>query len=255
MERISLKNFEHFSGNWKTFVEVFRTKNIAIVRDSDMVDVNSAHSVFGTINQKYPGADLHPMNVDRWDYVSTMLAMGGHEQDKNIAEAAWYDAAVLASSPRQLFSRPLIRMLNGHVGKENLYVLTAREPYLKDITQEWYSTEMPGLVIESNILIRSDDTEDSVAFKVKTISRLAKMYDWVLYFEDAGKYVEAVLSEPGLENCFVVQHPLGKTEPTKAHDRLAVIGRYPAGCQGMYPSWLYVSKAIEESQNSSVAQY
>jgi len=161
------------------------------------------------------------------------------------ADDDWFKPEVLRVAQKYLYIRPVVEKTVNYYGPGRNFVLTSRNPYLKQSTIDYYADEFPKIRSE-NILIREDggiDMAHSAGFKVKNLKALAEIAPWVVFVDDSTDFTKAVI-DANIPNCLVINIPLGKTMPDFRHERLIVIKRYPEYLQAMYPLMFMVDRAI-----------
>lgn len=245
MERKPFVWREMFTGNWEFFQKVLSNPKTIIVYDIDGILLNSPDIVLKRFTEK-TGIKTNPAEIDRWDYLTSLAKNEGLSEDEvKHAEDGWYDPMVLSEAKRYLYIRPVIRKTVSYHGPDHNFVLTSRNPYLKQSTIESFDTHLPEIKTK-NILIRESggiDKTVSAAFKVENLRALAKIAPWILFVDDSVDFCEAVI-KADIENCVVVNIPLGKIMPDYRHERLIVIKRFPDEIQAMYPLMFMLDKAL-----------
>ena len=78
--------------------------------------------------------------------------------------------------------------------------------------------------------IKFEETE----FKSDHIKRLSKQAPYVVFIDDSTKYIQHVLDQ-SINNCFVINTPLGVIDFKPNNDHAFVIKRYPHNLQAMLP--------------------
>lgn len=250
MQRERLKLQDYFVGDWNLFVKVVNNPKTIYMYDADGIIINSSRDAVYNFNKKH-GFDLHSADIDKWLYLTEVAKKNNlGEEAIRTAEDDYYNPDVLEGSGRYFYIKPLIGMTMLLCGADNNYVLTSREPYLTQVTNKWFGQNVSEF-LQENILIREDADIKPTDFKVSEIKECAKRTPWVVFIDDSAKYVDAVL-DSNIENCLVINVPLGKIKQSRVHERLIVIDRYPQECQGMYLLYKAFEKAIQE--NNLVAQ-
>jgi hypothetical protein len=245
MERKSYIWSELFIGNEKLFQEVLRNSETIFVYDIDGIVTNSAKKVYKIWTEK-TGILAEPAEIDRWDYLTKLAGEAG--LSKYVIEHAeddWFKPEVLQAAQINLYIRPVIEKTIRYYGPDRNFVLTSRNPSLRESTINYFAKEFPRIKSE-NILIRENggiDLVNSAKFKVEKLQDLAKKAPWVVFVDDAIDFVKAVLND-GIKNCLVVNIPQGKVMPDFQHERLIVIKRFPDKIQAMYPFLDAVGRAI-----------
>lgn len=230
-----------FYGNWNLFKDAVSNPATIFVYDIDGILANSAKKVFKNFSIK-TGINVSPELATGWDYL-TEIATKEKLSPEVIAaaESDWYDPDVLRASQRFLHIKPTVLRTIDIAGRDNNYVLTSRNPGLKDSTFDWLNRELPVFKAE-NVLIREDKSIDSVAFKTQNLSRLSSLAPWVVFIDDAMSYIKGAL-EAKLPNLVVINIPQGLEMPDFTHDNLIVIKRYPERLQAMYPLYDAITRA------------
>ncbi|MFH1863682.1 MAG: hypothetical protein ABIJ85_02070 [bacterium] len=230
-EPYRLKDFV-FSGSTETLENILKSNDVLFLIDADGIIINSPKKILGNFENKY-GIKVHPSTIDRWDILSEIAKINGLPEDVvATANDEWFQPEPLLASQPYLHIRPLLKRLINRYGLENNYILTSRNPGLRDCTVEWFNRHFPEL--SNNILIRKDVSLDGGDFKVEEITKRARDHKWVVFIDDALNFAKQVV-ESNIENVFVINVPLGVTRPDFEGKNLLVLGRYPMGLQSMYP--------------------
>lgn len=230
-----------FYGNWNLFKDAVSSPETIFVYDIDGILANSAKIVFKNFSQK-TGIDVNPNLATGWDYLTEIATKENLDPEViAAAESDWYDPDVLRASQRFLHIKPTVYKTIDMVGPDRNYVLTSRNPSLKDSTMDWLNRELPVFKPE-NILIRTDKSVDSVVFKTQNLVSLSRLAPWVVFIDDAMSYVKGAL-DANLPNLVVVNIPQGLEMPDFTHDNLIVMKRFPERLQAMYPLYDAISRA------------
>lgn len=238
---------ELFKGNWDLFKEAVNSPNVVFVYDADGIIIDSPASVLLEFALKNR-VRTDKQEIDRWNYLTYIAQTAGLDETViKSAEDGWYKSEVLLEAPRYLYIRPVIDETISIAGIDKNFVLTSREPHLKESTLASLRIHAPEIP-EKNILIRSVDEANvkPTDFKVNCIKKLAEKASWIVFIEDSTKYIKSVL-DSGPENCLAINVPLGKIRPDFAHERLIVVERFPKRHQGMYVLLDMLSKARQDA--------
>lgn len=250
MERKPYYWREMFTGNWELFEKVLGNPETNIVYDIDGILMNSTKTVLKKFTEK-SGIKTDAREINKWEYLTELANKSGLDDDVvKHAEDDWFKTEVLESAQRYLYIRPVVEKTLEYYGPDKNFVLTSRNPYLKDSTIDTFRREFPKIKPE-NIFIRGNggiNMVDSANFKTGKIRELAKKAPWVVFIDDSTDFVEAVLRD-GIENCLVINIPQGKILPNFRHERLIVIKRFPEDLQAMYPLKFMIDKAIDNASN------
>lgn len=233
MERQQHNWQELFVGDWSTFTKVISNPETIIVWDIDGVLGNSPRAVFSDVYRRYR-LHAHPSQIDRWDYLSSLAKKRSMSEEAiQIIENGWYSTEVLEKSPRYLYMKKLVDLTTLYYGSEQNYVLTSRKPSLADGTYRWMGREYPQ-ILTKNILIRDTENEKETEFKARHIRRLSQQTPYVVFVDDSIKYVQFVLDQL-IDNCYVINTPLGVIDSSFADPHAFVVKRYPHNLQAMFP--------------------
>jgi hypothetical protein len=245
MERKPYVWSELFLGDEELFQKVLRNPETIFVYDIDGIVTNSAKVVYRRWTEK-TGVEALPHKIDRWDYLTKLAREAALSKDViEHAEDDWFKPEVLQAAQLNLYIRPVIEKTIRYYGPDKNFVLTSRNPSLKESTVNYFAREFPKIKKE-NILIREEggiDLVDSAKFKVENLKILAEKAPWVVFVDDAIDFVKAVLND-GIKNCLVINIPQGKIMPDFEHERLIVIKRFPDKLQAVYPFLDAVGRAI-----------
>jgi len=247
LERKPFVFSEMFHGNWGLFGKVISNPETNIVYDIDGILIDTPKIVLKRFTEK-TGIKTDPAEINDWNYLG-QLAMRFNLDQESIdhANGDWYKPEVLKHAKRYLHIKPLVQTTLNYHGPDKNFVLTSRNPDFKETTISQFAHEFPEIKSE-NILIRDSGGVDngiSSSFKVENIRKLAQKARWVLFVDDQPDFCEAVLKS-GVENCLVINIPLGAIKPALPHDRLIVMGRFPNEIQAMYPFKYAVDKALRD---------
>ncbi|MCX6705104.1 MAG: hypothetical protein NT162_02085 [Candidatus Woesebacteria bacterium] len=250
MERKPYIWSELFLGDEDLFQKILRNPETIFVYDIDGILANSAKIVYKRFTEK-TGVEALPYKIDRWDYLTELSKDAGLDEDTiKHAEDEWFKSEILGTSQRYLYIGPVVEKTVNYYGADKNFVLTSRNPYLKDSTIDWFAKEFPKIKKE-NIFIRGSggiDLVNSAKFKVEKLQMLARKAPWVVFVDDSTDFVKAVLDD-GIKNCLVVNIPQGKIMPDFEHERLIVIKRFPDEIQAMYPLMYAIDKALDVAQS------
>lgn len=232
MLRERFKFEQNFDGDKNLFRQAFTNSKSIFYYDGDGILFNTAEVVLNDFQIKN-GITANPTAIDRWGYL-THLAVSNHLPNEKIqsAEDGWYDPDILVMARRYLFIKSVVRKTVALSGPERNYVLTSREPILKDSTMESLKREFPQIPT-SNLLIRSDKNIKPTDYKASVVKFGSAVAPWVVLIDDSTKYCKAVL-DANIPNCVVVNVPLGQIKPDFSHPQMITLGRFPVECQGMY---------------------
>lgn len=232
-----------FFGNWEIFCEAINNPETIFVYDIDGILIDSPAKIFGNFTKR-TGIYADPTEIDRLDYLTHLARISGLDEEiVKHAEDEWYMPEPLRAAHRYLYIKPVVERTLRLYGPGKNYILTSRNPGLKEITLESIGKNFPGILPE-NILITEDDEVDRAVFKAKNLKKLAKIAPWVIFVDDSVDFAKAALGN-GTKNCIVVNIPTGKTVPGFEHERLVYIKRFPARLQAMWPFMRSVQIASE----------
>ena len=222
-----------FIGDWQVFTKVVSNPETIIVWDIDGVLGNTPRPVFSNVFIEH-GLHAHPSQISSWDYLSSLARDKSFSEDKIIAiENGWYSSDILEKAPRNLYMKRLVDLTTSYYGVDRNYVLTSRKPHLKEGTYRWMEREYPQ-ISSKNILIRGSNEIKETEFKSDHIKRLSKQAPYVVFIDDSTKYIQHVLDQ-SINNCFVINTPLGVIDFKPNNDHAFVIKRYPHNLQAMLP--------------------
>lgn len=244
MERQPYRFNELFSGNWELFKKVLQNPETVFVYDNDGIISDTSKEVYKRFSQKY-GILVKTSDIDGWTYLTDVARSTGlSEDDIGHAEDDFYSPDVLEKSQNILYIKPVIQKTISYYGAKNNFILTSRDSEFKDVTISWFKRKFPEF-LPGNILIRDGKKEiTGEEFKVESLKELALKAPWVVFVDDALKFVKAVLDAPDIENCLVVNIPQGKVMPDFRHERLVVIKRFPDRIQAVYPLMDALDRAL-----------
>jgi hypothetical protein len=232
-ERLRYNWQEFFKGDWLTFANVASNPETKIIWDIDGVLGNSPRAVFSDVYRKHR-LHAHPSQINRWDYLTFLAKQKNMPKEKvQMIEDGWYTSDVLERSPKNLYMKQIIDLTTGFYGIDRNYVLTSRKPHLADGTYRWMSLEYPQIPKE-NILIRDNVEEIETEFKARHIKRLSQQAPFVIFIDDSTKYVQFVLDQ-SIDNCYVINTPLGIIDFLTNDPHAFVVKRYPHNLQAMLP--------------------
>lgn len=233
MERAPVEIKDSFSGNWEIFCEAVKNPKTIFVYDIDGILINSTKDVFEDFTRK-TGVYAHPAELDRFNYLTYLARLANLPEGLvATAEDGWYDPKILRVSKKYFYIKPVVDKTLSFYGPDRNFVLTSRNPGLKDATLVSIREQFPEFN-EGNILITKDDEADRAVFKARNLKVLAKNAPWVVFVDDSVDFVKAALGN-GTQNCVVVNIPMGKITPDFEHERLMQIKRFPVVLQAMYP--------------------
>lgn len=241
MERVSCNFQEHIyqgAENIHYLKSALADPETIFIFDADGIIVNSPAEVYRIFNTKVSSFDVtvNPMDADHFHYLTKIAKLNNLPQEViEKAEEDWYKNMPLYRSEPYDGMRKVVDETIGLSGRNRNYVLTARMPKLSRATHLWFCLNLPKKIPQDNILIRGKNSSvKSDAFKVGKIKEKAETTTWVVFFDDSTKFVKSV-SDANIDNCVVVNVPIGKIRPDFSHERLIVLGRYPEKEQSMYP--------------------
>jgi hypothetical protein len=216
--------------------------------DLDGVLADSADSVFRDFENENQ-IRVYPYKIDSWEYL-TYIAKTSNLSDSQIsnAESGWYDPEILGRAKRYSYTRPLVSLTMKLAGVDNNFVLTSRNsniPMMKDKTNSWINKHFGKFPDENRLIWDPNSGMKASEFKAEEIKKRAKMFDWVVFMDDSGRYTKAALNV-GCENILAINIPLGVIKPSFDHERLIVVGRYPEESQSMYPLYWAFKKAATD---------
>ncbi len=243
MERQPYRFNELFSGNWELFQKVLQNPETVFVYDNDGIFSDTSKEVYKRFSQKY-GVPVKTSDIDGWTYLTNVARSAGlSEDDIRHAEDDFYNPDVLEKSQNILYIRPVIQKTISYYGAKNNFILTSRDSEFKDVTLDWFERKFKGFLPE-NILIRDEKEEiTGEEFKILNLKKLALRAPWVVFVDDALKFVKAAL-DADIENCLVVNIPQGKVMPDFRHEHLVVIKRFPEDIQAVYPLMDALDRAL-----------
>ena len=243
MEREPFDMRELFIGDRNLFNEVLRNRETIFVYDIDGILANSTKVVYRKFTEK-TGIFANPTEINNFHYL-TNLAKNANLSEEMVmhAEDDWYDSKVLDLAQKFLYITPVVNKTLSFYGRDRNFVLTSRNPDLKESTLDWFSRKYPEFN-PNNILIRDNHNIDPADFKVDSLRILSKNVPWVVFIDDSVDFIGAVLAD-GIKNCLVINIPQGKVMPGFEHEHLILIKRYPENLQAMYPFMYVVDKALD----------
>lgn len=234
--------YKWFYGNWDLFLEVVRNPSSKIVLDADGILVNSTKPVF-TNYERESGVKVKASEIDRWDFLTEVSKRADLPQDKiDHAEDGWFDANVLGQAKKYPFMKLAVDSMISHAGAENVYVLTSRNPNLRDSTERTLFDQYPKILPE-NLLIRQNKYVPSNEFKAGCLWWLAQTAPSVIFIDDSQDFIKAAL-DAKIPNLLAINIPQGVTWPGFSNENLVVIKRYPQSAQSLIPFWYYYNKAL-----------
>ena len=250
-ERMPYKFTELFSGDWKLFQKVLQNPNTVFVYDNDGIFSDTSKLVHKRFSDKY-GVVVKTSDIDSWTYlISVAKNLGLPEEDIKHVENDFYDPDVLGVAQSVLYIKPVMKKTMAFYGPERNYILTSRNPNLKDSTLSWFERKFPEFLPE-NILIRDVGSKASGEdFKIEKIKGLASKAPWVVFIDDALTFVKSTL-DANIENCLVVNIPQGKVYPDFRHERLFVIKRFPDSIQALYPLMDAIERAFDGMSHNPI---
>ena len=238
---------EMYTGDLELFDKVLQNPETVFVYDIDGILANSPKVVLPRFTAK-TGIRTNPAEINEFGYLTGLAKKAGlPDEIADNVEADWYNPEILALAQKYLYMTPVVDKTLSYYGPERNFSLTSRNPKFKESTPEWFSRKYPKFKKE-NILMRDDDTIDSLFFKVENLARLSKAAPWVVYLDDDTRYAKAAI-DADIPNCLVINIPLGRIVPDFRHERLIVIKRYPEYLQAMYPLLFLVDRAIGNRYN------
>ena len=248
MERQPYRFSELFTGDWKLFEKVIKNPETVFVYDNDGIFSDTSKEVYKRFSEKH-GIPVKTSDINGWTYLTDVARNAGLTEDAiNHAEDDFYSPEVLEKSQSILYVKPVIQKTLKHYGPERNFILTSRNPEFKDVTLNWFERRFPEIKPE-NILIRSNgDNLGGAEFKIQKLKEIASKAPWVVFIDDALKFVQAAI-EADIPNCLVVNIPQGKTMPDFTHERLFVIKRYPDGLQAIYPFMDALDRALKNDKS------
>jgi hypothetical protein len=242
MERKPFFMPELFIGDRNLFNEVLRNRETIFVYDIDGIVANSTKVVYRKFTEK-TGVFANPLEINNFHHLTNLAKSANLSKDFiKHAEDDWYDSKVLDLAQKFLYITPVVNKTFSFYGRDRNFVLTSRNPDLKESTLDWFSRKYPEFN-PNNILIRDSHNIDSADFKVGSLRILSKIAPWVAFVDDSVDFIGAVLAD-GIKNCLVINIPQGKVMPDFRHERLIVIKRFPEEIQAMYPFMDAVNRAI-----------
>ncbi|MGA3292148.1 MAG: hypothetical protein ABSC49_03340 [Candidatus Microgenomates bacterium] len=245
MERCPYRLENLFTGDKELFENVLQNRQTVFVYDIDGILANSAKAVFENFTEK-TGIYASPVELDERGYLTRLATKSGLDEESiKHAEDGWYKQDILLSAHRYLYIKPLVEKTIRYYGPERNFVLTSRNPGLKDCTvNKWFPRELPKLFRTENILIRDDSNAkiDGVLFKTDSLARLAAKAPWIVFIDDDIRFVKSALEN--ITNSLVINVLQGKTKSDFRHKRLVEIKRFPDELQAMYPLLNAIEKVI-----------
>jgi hypothetical protein len=242
MERKPFIMPELFIGDRNLFNEVLRNRETIFVYDIDGILANSTKVVYRKFTEK-TGIFADPLEMNNFHHLTNLAKSANLNKDSvEHAEDDWYDPKVLSLSQKFLYITPVVEKTLSFYGRDRNFVLTSRNPDLKQSTLEWFSRKYPEFN-PNNILIRDNHNIDPADFKVRNLKILSKIAPWVVFIDDSVDFIEAVLAD-GIKNCLVVNIPQGKIMPDFWHERLIIFKRYPEEIQAVCPLMYAVDYAL-----------
>ena len=237
MERKPYDLDKLFVGNYELFTEVVRNPKTIFVYDADLILINLAKIVTDDFCKKY-GINVDLNDYDSWRYLTKLAEENGLSKNEiEHAEDGWFSPDLIRIANRYLYIKPLLNRTVSLYGPKNNFVLTARNPGLRDATLENFKRELP-MILPENILMRKSggitSHEDTAVYKAGELERLSKIAPWVVFIDDSITFVKTALDR-NIDNLVVVNVPFGKMNPDFKHDMFIIINRYPDSHQGMYP--------------------
>jgi len=195
------------------------------------------------------GIPVKAVDLDGWTYLTDVARNAGlSEEAIKHAEDDFYGPEVLERSQSVLYIKPVIQKTLAYFGPERNFILTSRNAEFKDVTLAWFKAKFPGIKPE-NILIRGKgDSLGGTEFKIQKLKEIASKAPWVVFVDDALKFVQAAVEED-IPNCLVINIPQGKTKPDFTHERLFVIKRYPDELQAVYPFMDALDRALRNGKS------
>ena len=243
MEREPFNMSELFIGDRNLFNEVLRNRETIFVYDIDGILANSTKVVYGKFTEK-TGIFANPTEINNFHHLTNLAKRANLSEEMVMhAEDDWYDSKVLDLAQKFLYITPVVNKTLSFYGRDRNFVLTSRNPDLKESTLDWFSRKYPEFN-PNNILIRDSHNINSVDFKVNNLRILSKIAPWVVFVDDSVDFIEAVLAD-GVKNCLVINIPQGKVMPDFRHERLIIFKRYPEEIQALYPLMYAVDCALE----------
>jgi hypothetical protein len=243
MERQPYHLEDLFIGDRKLFQEVLQNRETIFVYDIDGILANSPKIVLKNFTEKYE-IRTNPAEIASLDYLTRLAKKAGFSEDViKHAEDGWYKPEVLLAAQRYLYIRPVVRKTVSYYGSKNNSVLTSRNPDLEMPTLNWFNREVPEIKNENILIRKKGDPMSGADFKVKNLRGLAAVAPWVVFVDDATDFTKAAI-EANIDNCLVVNIPLGKIMPDFRHERLIIIKRYPEEIQAMYPFMYVIDKVL-----------
>jgi hypothetical protein len=236
---------ESFSGNWDLYKTAIQNPKTIHVYDIDGILAYSAKVVFEDFTNK-TGIYVHPADIDKFNFLRSVAKNHGlNGSDLASANDGWYDPEILLKAPRYLYIKSVVQRSLSLVGAERNFVLTARNPELKQATLEWFDREFPE-IRPDNIIIRDTKTIDAIPFKIEKLNNFSKLAPWVVYTEDALQFVEAALAAD-ISNLVVVNIPQGTIWPGFRHNNLLLLKRFTVKNQAMYPFHDTITRAANNT--------
>jgi hypothetical protein len=235
---------ELFLGNWNLFKKVLQNPETVFVYDVDGLLINTSKMVIERFNEKN-NTDINPVNIDDWNYLSNYAKSAGLAKDViEHAEDDYYDPDLLLTARRFLYMRPVVQKTVRYYGADRNFVLTSRNPNLRDSTISLLSREFPEFKTE-NIFIRNGHEQVGVVdFKTRNLKELAKKAPYVVFVDDSVEFTRAAINTD-MPNCLVVNIPQGKVMPDFRDERLIIIKHFPNEIQAMYPLLDSINRAID----------
>ncbi len=244
MERQPYRFPELFTGNWELFEKAVRNPETFFVYDIDGIIANTPKIVLKRFTEK-TGVETNPAEINELNYLTRVATSAKLDPEciKDV-EADWYNPSVLANAQRYLYIAPVIDKTLEYYGSKRNFALTARNPAFKESTIEWFAKNVPKFDKE-NLLIRENKDIESSIFKAANLVRLAKNAPWIIYVDDSIEFTKAAL-DANIENCLVINIPLGKIMPNFQHEHQFILKRYPEHLQAMYPFMDALYRALRD---------
>lgn len=243
IEKAPYRFSELFKGNWDLFKKAVQNPETVFVYDNDGIFSDTSKLVYRRFSDKYK-IDVKTSDINSWTYLTSVAKnLGFSEEEIKSVESDYYDPEVLGMAQSVLYIKPVIKKTLSFYGPERNYILTSRNPNLRDSTLAWFKRKFPDFLPE-NILIRDGKkTVSGEDFKIEKIKDLASKAPWVVFIDDALTFVKSTL-DANIENCLVVNIPQGKVYPDFQHERLFVIKRFPDSIQAVYPLMDAMQRAV-----------
>jgi len=245
-ERQPYRFSELFTGNWDLFQKAVQNPETIFVYDNDGIISDTSKIVLKRFNEKY-GTSAKLADISCWSYVVEVAKNAGFSEDIICnAERDYYDPKVLEMAQTNLYMKSVIMKTLAYYGPDKNYILTSRNPDLKDSTLSWFKRKFPD-ILPGNILIRDGKNKISGEnFKIVELRKLAIKSPWVIFIDDGLSFVKSTL-EADIGNCLIINCPQGKIVPDFTHDRLFVVKRFPDEIQAMYPLMDAIDRVFRNS--------